>query len=212
MTHTVVKKEKTSRDANEFLVDMHVHTNTSPCSYMALEDTLAEIEGAVDAIVITDHDAINSYPDSFQTELEEKYEVKVFTQSLEISTAQGHILAYGMTEKLPTLLDVHEVIEIIHSKNGLAVAAHPFTPMGIGDTIYNANIDAIEINCSRPIYANQLAREAAKIMDVPLISGSDSHTSFQVTVCATKYQKRMNSLKEIIEEIKKGNCSPVYLR
>ena len=59
--------------------------------------------------------------------------------------------------------------------------------MGIGDSIYNTNIDAIEINCSRPIYANQLAREAAKIMELPLISGSDSHTSFQVTVCAINF-------------------------
>ena len=212
MTHTVVKKEKTSRDVNEFLVDMHVHTNTSPCSYMALEDTLAEIEGAVDAIVITDHDAVNSYDESYLSELEKKYEVKVFTQSLEISTAQGHILAYGMTENLPINLDVHDVIEIIHSKDGLAVAAHPFTPMGIGDTLYNADVDAIEINCSRPKYANLHAREAAKTMGVTLISGSDSHTSFQVTVCATKYQKPLNSMKEIIEEVKKGNCSPVYLR
>ncbi len=212
MTHSVVKKEKASREANDFLIDMHVHTNASPCSYMTLEHTLDEIEGAVDAIVITDHDIVNSYPDTYLSELEEKYNVKVFTQAVEISTYQGHILAYGLTEELPIKLDVHEVIEIIHSKEGLAVAAHPFTPMGIGDSIYNTNIDAIEINCSRPIYANQLAREAAKIMELPLISGSDSHTSFQVTVCATKFQKQLNSMKEMIEDRNKGNCSPIDLR
>ena len=69
MTHSVVKKEKASREANDFLIDMHVHTNASPCSYMTLEHTLDEIEGAVDAIVITDHDILNSYKDNYFSQL-----------------------------------------------------------------------------------------------------------------------------------------------
>jgi histidinol phosphatase-like PHP family hydrolase len=84
--------------------------------------------------------------------------------------------------------------------------------MGIGDELYQTKVDAIEINCSRPKYANQLAREAAKIMELPLTSGSDSHTSFQVAVCATKFQKQINSINEIIEEVKNERCEPVYIR
>jgi len=212
MNQTIVKKAKSRNKRDCFLVDMHIHTNYSMDSVFTLEETLIELDGVVDALIITDHNTMGNFSKEILQGLESKYDMRIFSSSVEISTAQGDILAYGISAVPSHNLRPDEVIEIIHSENGLAVAAHPFTLLGLGDLIYDLDLDALEINGLRPKHANNLAKEAAKSMGLPCIGGSDSHNRFQVGTCVTEFPKRVDSLREIIDFVKKGKCTPVFLR
>jgi predicted metal-dependent phosphoesterase TrpH len=212
MAQTIVKKV-ISRDKREgFLLDMHIHTNYSMDSTFTLEETLIELDGVVDALTITDHNTMGNFPKDILKGLESKYQMRIFTSCVEISTAQGDILAYGISAVPSLNLRPDEIIEVIHSENGLAVAAHPFTLLGLGDLIYDLDLDAIEINGLRSKQANEYAREAAESMGLPMIGGSDSHNRFHVGTCVTEFPKKVESIAEIVELVKKGDCKPVYLQ
>jgi len=194
------------------LVDMHIHTANSFDSSLTLDEILTELSGVVTAITLTDHDYISEIAQKDLNALEEKYHIKVICESVEISTLQGDILAYGITSVPSRRLSAEEVIEIIHSDGGIAVAAHPFTLLGVGDLIYDLDLDAIEINGSKSTVSNQQAKEAAILLELPCVGGSDSHTRFDIGTCATKFTKPIKSVKDIIKQVKKGECSPVFLR
>lgn len=212
MNQTIVKKATSRGKRKGFLVDMHIHTNYSFDSTFTLEETLIELDGVVDALIITDHDTMGNFSKEILLGLESKYHLKIFSESVEIPTAQGDILAYGITAVPSQNLRPDEVIEVIHSENGLAVAAHPFTSLGLGDLIYDLELDAIEINGSRSKNANDLAKEAAESMGLPCIGGSDSHNRFHVGTCVTEFPKRVDTIKEIIAFVRKGKCKPIFLQ
>jgi len=211
MNQTIVKKTSSRSKREGFLVDMHIHTNYSMDSAFTLEETLIELDGVVDALVITDHNNMGNFSKEILQGLESKYHLGIFSSAVEISTAQGDILAYGIAAVPSQNLRPDEVIEIIHSENGLAVAAHPFTLLGLGDMIYDLDLDALEINGLRSKHINDLAKEAAESMGLPCIGGSDSHNRSHVGTCVTEFPKKVNSLKEIINFVKKGKCTPLFL-
>lgn len=194
-----------------FLIDTHIHTNQSPCANITLEETLIHLVGHVDAIIITDHDLIQNIPENVLSSFKIKYEIKILQPAVEISTAQGHLLGYGISSPPSYYLEAEDVINMIHNEGGIAVAAHPFALLGLDETIFSLELDALEINGSRSSRINQMAKEAAEEMGIPMIGGSDSHTSYHVGTCVTEFQKEINSMKDFIEEVKKGNCQPLFL-
>jgi len=203
---------KSTKESNIFLVDMHIHTINSHDSQITLEEILIELSGIVNAITITDHDFIGNYSKANLKTLEEKYQIKVFTNSAEISTSDGDLLAYGISAAPSRMVAPEEIIDLVHSEGGIIAAAHPFTPLGVGDLIYELEINAIEINGSRPSIANQRAKEAANLLNLPCIGGSDSHTRFDTATCVTMFDKNLETTDDLIKEIKKGNCTPIFLR
>lgn len=197
--------------STDFLVDMHIHTSYSSCARITLDETLNELMGKVNAITVTDHNYIHDYSEETIQALFDKYQISVLIPSVEISTTQGDILAYGISSPPTPYLDAHKVIEMIHSEGGIAVAAHPYGYLGVGDLIYELEIDAIEINGARPQFSNELAKGAAATLNLPLIGGSDSHIHTQVGKCVTRFSEPIKTIQDLIEQIKKGKCSPVFL-
>ena len=78
--------------------------------------------------------------------------------------------------------------------------------------IYDLELDAIEINGSKSKHANNLAKEAADSLGLPCIGGSDSHNRFHVGNYVTEFPKRVDTIKEIIEFVRKGKCKPVFMQ
>jgi predicted metal-dependent phosphoesterase TrpH len=195
-----------------FLVDMHVHTNYSIDSYTLIEDVLQTLMGRVHAITITDHNKMGNHPQQLCDALELKYQIKVLTQSVEISTTQGDILAYGISAMPSISLEPEHVIDIIHSEGGIAVAAHPFDFLGVGDLIYELDLDALEINGSRSKQQNEETKRAAETLNLPLIGGSDSHGLQDTGTCFTLFDKPIKSIDDVIKQVKKGRCKPIFWR
>lgn len=194
------------------IIDMHIHTKYSWCSYIEIHELLSTLSQLnIDGIVITDHDEINGAKIA-QKYAQEKYDIKVFT-GIEISTLDGHILAYGIDEILPFELRAIDAIKEIHKQGGVAVASHPFRNFygSLGDLVYNLGdvLDGIEVaNAMDSKQAKAQARSAAQQLDLTMIGGSDAHSLKCVGRSATIFETTIESIEDIVDAIRKNQCRP----
>lgn len=167
--------------------DLHLHTTYSD-GHSTPAQLVHHIVHRTDlrVIAVTDHDQITG-----------AYEAQKYAEGSglhvilgeEISTREGHLLAYFIHERIRPGMSAHDTITAIHEQGGIAVAAHPYDWMvrslGHYGLLTHAadgehrfwQFDAIEtLNASlRPRYANIRAAHAARTLNLPAIGGSDSH-------------------------------------
>jgi predicted metal-dependent phosphoesterase TrpH len=111
------------------LADLHIHTIHS---YDGTASALAVLTRAkkigLDVIAITDHDEIAGSLKAL--ELAPNYGVHVIP-GIEVSTADGHLLALNITEKIQRDLPLIETISKVYKMGGFCIAPHPMAG-GIG--------------------------------------------------------------------------------
>jgi predicted metal-dependent phosphoesterase TrpH len=193
------------------IIDMHVHTKYSACSHIEIHKLLSTLSLLnIDGVVITDHDEIKGGKIA-QKYAQEKYDVKVFF-GIEVTTLDGHLLAYGIDEALPAGLRAIDTIKEIHKKGGVAVAPHPFRNAftSLGDLIYTLGevLDGIEINAMDSRTAKDQARSAAQQLNLAMIGGSDAHSLTCVGRSVTKFERVIESMDDIVNAIRKKHCQP----
>jgi predicted metal-dependent phosphoesterase TrpH len=166
--------------------DLHLHTTYSDGHATPAQVVHHIIQHTdIRVIAITDHDEITGAYEAHK--YAEGSDLHVIIGE-EISTREGHLLAYFIHERIRPGMSAHDTIRAIHEQGGLAVAAHPYDWMvrslGHHGLLTHAaqphrfwQFDAIEtLNASlRPRYANVRATHAAHTLKLPMIGGSDSH-------------------------------------
>jgi len=97
---------------------------------------------------------------------------------------------------------------LIHSRGGIAVAAHPYDKLrrGVKDLCWQVGFDAIEIN-GHCLIGNSQAERIAKEKKKPLIGGSDAHALSGIGTIAT--ESEAGSVDELLKNIKEGKCGYV---
>ena len=105
------------------------------------------------------------------------------------------------------------MIDFIHKQGGVAVCAHPYTNRheGFGDYVYEYEFDGIEINGSLDEKYHRLAENAANSMDIPTLGGSDAHSIRQLNTFGTKFEKPINSIKDIVAAVKNKECKAIKI-
>ncbi|MFO8017490.1 MAG: PHP domain-containing protein [Promethearchaeia archaeon] len=189
------------------LIDMHIHiSGRSSCSILSEQQLYNNLSPRLDGICITDHWVLKPIKQmSF-------YGFQVHF-GVELRCNQGDIIAYGL-KRLPSKdLNGRRILQFIHEQDAVAVCAHPFSQRhcAFGESVYNYDFDAIELNGAIGKKANQLAKEASQIMDIPTTGGSDSHSKDQLNTIATQFGEKIFSLIDIKRAIKKGKCKAVYV-
>jgi len=123
---------------------------------------------------ITDHDSIKSWTEAKRAA--KKHDM-VFIPGVEVTTASGHLLAEGISEKIRSGMTVEETVDAVHDQGGIAIAPHPFDLRGEGIGEEFMKCDAAEVfnslNLSR--LENRIARNAIENSGVPAVVGSDAH-------------------------------------
>jgi hypothetical protein len=133
-------------------------------------------EVGLDVIAITDHDSI----EGAKKALLSKSSVLVIP-GIEVTTRQGHLLVLGVTELIPSGLDVIDTVEIARKMGALLILPHPYHVWRHGvarrKKVGMAAVDAVETFNSRYIVgsANQKAARIAKRLGKPCVAGSDAH-------------------------------------
>ena len=191
--------------------DLHIHTNFSDGISSPEEVVRYAKKIGLDGIAITDHDTVKGMKKA--EKLAKKLNIEL-VPGLEITTSFGDILALGIKEVIngfnADLKGVMKIIDDIHKKGGIAVAAHPYAgvwPAGsFAENIDKLDFDAIEIfnaNCS--LEANIKAMELAKKTGITGTAGSDAHS---LDMVGTAFTITKNGL---IESIKKGKVKIGWL-
>lgn len=194
-------------------IDLHCHSEYSNDNFLVPETLIQEaIRHKLDGVCFTEH---HSYLASKPVKKMKIPDGFFIFRGIEVSTNLGHLLIYGLCDDSWNIwsrhnyLDIEEVVKRVHHLGGICVPAHPFRGWdSIGDQISMINgFDAIEThNGINTPEANQKAAEAAQSHGLPSTGGSDCHKAEQIGRAFTIFRNPVRNMKELIREIKLGNC------
>lgn len=210
------------------LIDLHSHTwPRSHDSVLSPDDLIVRAKAAgLDAIAFTEHDTV--WDMKSIEELRAKHNFLVLA-GVEISTDDGHILAFGIDKYVFGMHRSRELASYVERGNGAMVAAHPYRRQmpwfSRSDDEYNASLEKASRN---PAYQycigleeqngrgsdkeNEFSQKLAIMMNMPGTGGTDSHAISDVGKSATYFDKTIHDERELIAELKAGNFYAVDLR
>lgn len=205
------------------IIDLHVHTrNYSGCSNINAWDLIEQARHVgLDGLVLAEHGILWREEKLAPLRDEAANHDLVILAGQEVTCVDAgrrqDFLVFGMNESMGTSPSPQELIERVHDQGGVVVAAHPFKPSrlgtgyhGAGDDIYDLEIDAVELY--HPDH-NQAAREkvraAADALGIPVTGGSDAHEIYDLGANATRFQVRLNTIEDLIAEIRAGRVEPL---
>jgi predicted metal-dependent phosphoesterase TrpH len=210
------------------LIDLHAHTwPRSHDSVLNPDDLIVRAKAAgLDAIAFTEHDTV--WDQKSIEELRAKHNFLVLA-GVEISTDDGHILAFGIDKYVFGMHRSRELASYAERAGGVLVAAHPYRRQmpwfSRSDEEYHG---ALEKASRNPAYQyvkaleeqngrgsdkeNEFARRLCELMELPGTAGTDSHAISDVGKCATLFHGEIRDERELIEELKAGRFEAVDLR
>ncbi len=210
------------------LIDLHAHTwPRSHDSVLNPDDLVVRAKAAgLDAICFTEHDTV--WDMKSVEELRAKHNFMVLA-GIEISTDDGHIIAFGIDRYVFGMHRSRELASYTERSEGVLVAAHPYRRQmpwfSRNDEEYQTALDKASRNPAYQYVAaleelngrgsdkeNDFSKRLAKMMDLPGTAGTDSHAISDIGKVATYFEKEIQDERELIAELKAGHYYAVDLR
>ncbi len=156
-------------------LDLHIHSCHSMDASASPRDIVRRcIDLGLGGCSITDHNSSKGVAEALAT----APEGFIVIRGIEVSSSEGHVLAYGLSEDPPRGRPLAETVEWVRSRGGLAVAAHPErfpSGMGVGSVVA-AGFGVVEVlNGGSSARANRKAEKLAKNRSLSRVGGSDAH-------------------------------------
>lgn len=201
--------------------DLHLHSQAEirarflPLLYDSVQTTEEILnrvfELNIKIISITSHNSLAGYFEAKKIVQERGLGI-LLVPGCEVSSKEGHILAYNIEKEIEKGIPAKETIKEIRKQGGIAVAAHPYSIIdGLGDRIFKLDLDAIEVyNSSARKSAVEKSLSAAKKLGLPCTSGSDAHMIEEIGRGLTLLPKNIESSEDVIEHIKKGDFDIMF--
>ncbi len=209
------------------LIDLHTHTRPlSWDSYLAPDELIERSKAAgLDGICLSEHDFFWK-PEEI-AELAKRHSYLVLP-AIEINTDDGHILAYGLTKYVYGMHRSHELAQHIEETQGVMVAAHPYRRQMPWYIESERDYQEALVRASRnPAYRycaalealngrgteeeNTFSQRLCELMQTRGTAGSDAHARTDIGRCATEFERRIETIENLIEELKAGRFRPVDL-
>ncbi|HQW51068.1 MAG TPA: PHP domain-containing protein [Tepidiformaceae bacterium] len=210
------------------LIALHSHTwPRSHDSVLNPDDLIVRAKAAgLDAIVFTEHDTVWDHKSI--EELRAKHNFLVLA-GVEISTDDGHILAFGIDKYVFGMHRSKELASYVEQSDGAMVAAHPYRRQmpwfSRNEDEYKAALEKAsrnpayqyvqgleELNGRGSDKENEFSARLADLMHLPGTGGTDSHAISDVGKCATYFEAEIRDERELIAAIKSGRFYAVDLR
>jgi predicted metal-dependent phosphoesterase TrpH len=160
-------------------VDCHLHTVASGDAVLTLDELADRARQArLDVVCITDHNVTSAAVAATERDLGIRIVV-----GEEIRTPDGELIGLFLTERIPYVLPVTEVVARIRAQGGLVYAPHPFDPLrsSLGPVLPGlcaaGAVDIVEVfNAKTAEQApNERALALATAYALPGGAGSDAH-------------------------------------
>lgn len=182
------------------LADLHIHTIYSYDGTASVPAVLARAKQiGLDVIAITDHDEIAGSLKAL--ELAPAYGLEVIP-ALEVTTAEGDLLALNITENIPRDRPLIETVLKVGELGGFCIAPHPMAG-GLGMKSLSAysilkalrNPDVAQTLIAIETYnatvidrmSNRYARILADRLDIGQTASSDAHVLEAIGLGATEF-------------------------
>jgi predicted metal-dependent phosphoesterase TrpH len=189
-----------------FRLDLHVHSRHSPDSRLTLEQIAGQVPYAgLRGFALTDHNTVAGHREL--PDLATRFPSLVVLPGVEVSTAEGHVLAYGVDEAPPPHRPVAETAEWVRAHGGESVLAHPFRlAHGVGRRVAEtAPVRGIEVlNGHSSLVANARAELVAARRYLAETGGSDVHELSDLGRAFTEFPSDAPSTDDLLESIRKG--------
>ena len=186
--------------------DLHVHTTYSADSLITPEDLVFySKKRGLNAVAVTDHNYLaGAYKIAKQTDF-------LIIPGMEVSSADGHIVALNIKEPIPRGYSAVETVERIHESGGVAIACHPYVYFKgcLRENVSDA-FDAIETINARAFPFKRSVRkaeEAAKRFGLSRVAGTDAHYGPQIGSGYTEIEAEEATVDAIATAIVEGKCS-----
>ena len=210
------------------LIDLHTHSYPkSDDSFVGVDDCIDRAKDlGLDGICLTDHDDFWS-PDAVQA-LSRRHDFLVLPGS-EINTDAGHILVFGLERYVFGLHKPAFLRQSVDQCRGAMVAAHPYRrrflaepgrePQARAEMLERAAADNFFLLCDaiegvngRGLPAeNDFSRDLGAALNLASTGGSDAHRLEQLGTVATRFERPVRGLADLIREIKAGRFRPEVL-
>ena len=190
--------------------DLHIHTRFSTtkrwgsASLIEPQQLLDKaVQIGLDGLAVTDHDQIEG---SLQVAELASHWGLLAIPGVEVSSADGHILALGVSRMIPKRLPAAETIHRIHDQGGIAVAAHPLNLVVSlrRNHIICLPVDALETHNARSP-RNRKALRLCTRLALGRTGGSDAHSINEIGGGITEIAGRCSTYNDVLLHIKNGN-------
>ncbi len=165
--------------AGRVRVDCHLHTVASGDSVLTLDQLAGQArQTGLDVVCVTDHNVTSAAVAAAERDLGVRIVV-----GEEVRTPLGEVIGLFLTERIPYVLPLAEVISRIRAQGGLVYVPHPFDPVrsSLGRVLpgmcADGAVDVIEVfnaKIADPAL-NERAASLAEEFSLPGGAGSDAH-------------------------------------
>ena len=207
------------------ILDLHTHSIKSDDGRAKVNNYCQWIQSrdiGIDGFVLTEHRQFDFESD--YSDLADKYGITIL-KGAEVETEYGHVLVFGVTEKLYQEFDFSSiglplamVIEKSEKHGAVAVPCHPGRPR-VG---MHAHIDEYGIpegvrivevyNGGSRGDEDGIAQKLADEQNYLGIGGSDAHIVSHVGRCATQFNSTITTETELVEALNNSEFQAITLK
>jgi predicted metal-dependent phosphoesterase TrpH len=182
--------------------DFHIHSRYSFDSFLSPRSIVkTALKRQLSAIAVADH---NTTKGALKTMDEAATTSLVVIPAIELETDAGHIMGLFIETDIRTQ-NIEEVLDEIEKQDGISVLLHPARMCGNNLKAAANKVDAIEaLNARTRKSENLKAHDLALRLNLPVIAGSDAHTSFEIGRTRTVLETDAGTFENLRKEIIKG--------
>jgi predicted metal-dependent phosphoesterase TrpH len=187
-------------------LDLHVHSWHSPDSELSLESIVSGLASVgLNGFALTDHNTVAGHGEL--AALQTRFPELVLVPGVEVSTLEGHLLVYGVSEAPPSRRPVAQTVAWVRDHGGVSVLSHPFRRAhGVGRVVAESvHVDAIEtVNGHNSPGANRKAADVATRRGLGATGGSDVHALFDLGRAYTEFADGTTGVDALLRSIREG--------
>ncbi len=190
-------------------LDLHVHSRHSPDSRLPVS-ALAARAAAVGlrGFALTDHNSVAGHAEL--RDVARTYPGLLLLPGVEVSTRDGHLLAYGVAEAPLRGRDLESTADWVRDRGGEPVISHPFRLRhGAGGRLAAvAHVTGLEVrNAHNSEASNRRAAQWAELRHLAATGGSDAHRLDDVGRAVTLFPESVSTVDDLLEAIRTGRTS-----